>query len=150
MKAKNIPIFYNIEESGKQLVQTKEYEFQINTDKYTLKIDAYSNQTMSFYIKQTNNITIYYYERNYTYDDITKALKLLKDYYKDIAKIFKLYDTAITMKKVILKEDKEKKQMILQMEKQLDFDTMQCNIELIQKQINNEEMFKIITNRLMN
>ena len=46
---------------------------------------------MNFSIKQNNNITIYYYERNYTYDDITKALKLLKDYYKDIAKIFKLY-----------------------------------------------------------
>ena len=108
MEAKNIPIFDNIYEDGRQLIQTKEYEFQINTDKYTLKIDAYSNQTISFYIKQTNNITIYSYERNYTYDDITKELKLLKDYYNDIAKIFKFYDTAKTMKKLILKEDKKK------------------------------------------
>ena len=52
------------------------------------------------------------------------------------------------MKKVILKKNKEKKQMILQMEKQLDFDTIQCNIELIQKQINNEEIFKIITQQI--
>ena len=113
MEAENIPIFDNINKDGRQLFHTKEYEFQINADRYTLKIDSYSNQTMNFYIKQTNSITIYYYEKDYTYDDITKVLKLLKDYYNDIKKIFKFYDTAITKKKVILKEDKEKKQMIL-------------------------------------
>ena len=108
-----MPNFDNIDDSGRQLLQTKEYQFQINTDKYTLKIDSYSNQTMHFYIKQNNSITIYYYERNYTYDDITKSLKLLKDYYNEISKVFEFYDTAITMKKVTLKEDKENKQMIL-------------------------------------
>ena len=148
MEAENKPNFDNIDENVRQLVQSKEYEFQINTDKYSLKIDTYSNQTIRFYIKQTNIITIYYYEKNYTYDDITKALKLLKDYYNDIEKIFKFYDTAITKKKVNLKEDKEKKQMILQMEKQLDFDIIQCNIELIQKQISNEEIFKIMTEQI--
>ena len=148
MEAQNNPNFDNIDEDRKQLLQAKEYEFQINTNKYILKIDTYTNQTMRFNIKQTNNITIYYYEKNYNYDDITKTLKLLKDYYNDISKIFEFYDTAITMKKVTLKEDREKKQMILQLEKQLDFVTMQCNIELIQRQINNEEMFAIITEQI--
>ena len=148
MEAENKPNFYNIDENGKQLLQSKEYKFQINTDKYTLKINAYSNQSIQFYIKQTNSITIYYYERNYAYDDIIKALILAKDYYKDIAKIFEFYDTAITKKKVTLKEDKENKQMILQLEKQFDFVIMQCNIELIQRQINNEEIFRIITQQI--
>ena len=148
MEAENIVNFDNIDESGRKLLQTKEYEFQIKIDKYILKIDTYSNQTMYFYIKQTNNITIYYYERKFTYDKITKELKLLKDYYNDITKIFEFYDTAITMKKVTLKEDKENKQMVLQLEKQLDFFTIQCDIGLMQRQINSEEIFMIITQQI--
>ena len=38
--------------------------------------------------------------------------------------------------------------MILNMERELDYDKLQCNIELKQKQINNEEMFLIISEEI--
>jgi hypothetical protein len=69
-------------------ILSKEYEFQINNDIYKLKIDVNSNQTINFYVKQTNKIAKYYYEKEYTFDEIINALKLLKEFYNDIEKVF--------------------------------------------------------------
>ena len=148
MEAENNPNFDNIARDAKNVIQTKEYEVQINADNFTLRIDIYSNQAIHFNLKQTNKLSIYYYEKYYTYDDLTKTLKLLKDNYNDVSKVFKFYDTSITKKKVNLKEEKEKKQMILHMDREFDYDTISCNIELELRQINNEEMFLIISEEI--
>ena len=51
---------------------------------YKLKIDVYSDQTIHFYIKPTNKISIYYYEKEYTLDEIINMLLLVKNIYSDI------------------------------------------------------------------
>ena len=68
MEAQIDLMFNNIDEESKSLIQTKEYEYQIKSDTYTLRINVYSNQKTQFYLKQTNRISIYYYEKNLTYD----------------------------------------------------------------------------------
>jgi len=128
--------------------QSKEYYFQIAEDSYKLKIEIFSDQTMHFCINQINKIQTYYYEKEFTYEKIIKTLKLLREFYKDIEKIFKFYDTAITKKKVLLQEDKEKRKMILNMSREIDFDTIQCDIELEEKKMRNEEMTRIIIEEL--
>ena len=148
MEAQNDIKFNNIDEESKKLIQTKEYDYQINEDTYALRITAYSDQTMHFYLKQTNKMPVYYYEKNFTYDQIINTLKLLKELRKDIIKVFAFYDTAITKKKVILKEDTKKKQMILNMQKEIDFELIQCNIEMDQKQIKNEDMIRIMAEEI--
>ena len=70
MEAQNEPKSDNIGEASKKIIETK-------ADTYTLRIDAYSNQTMHFYLKQTNKILIYYYEKNFTYDQIINRFNLL-------------------------------------------------------------------------
>ena len=148
MEAQNEPMFYTIDEDSKTLLQTKEYQYQINSDTYTLRINAYSDQTIQFYLKQTNKIPIYYYEKNFTYDQIINTLKLIKELYNDITKVFSFYDISITKKKIILKKDIKKKQMILNMQKEIDYMLIQCNIEMDQKQLKNEDMIQIITEEI--
>ena len=148
MEAQNDIKFDNIDEESKKLIQTKEYNYQIKADTFKLKIDAYSNQTIHFYLKQTNKISIYYYEKNFTYDQILNTLNLSKKINDDIIKVFAFYNMAITKKKVILKEDTKKKQMILNMEKEIDFVMVQCNIEMDQKQIKNEDMIRIMAEEI--
>ena len=153
MEAQNEPNFDNIDEAGKNIIQTKEYDYQINADTYALRITAYSDQTIHFYLKQTNKMSIYYYEKIFTYDQIINTLKLLKEINDDITKVFAFYDMAITKKKVILKEDTKKKQMILNMQKEKDYTMVQCNVEMDIKQINNEDMIRIMAediNKLKN
>ena len=77
MEAQNEPKFDNIDEAGKNIIQTKEYDYQINADTYALRITAYSDQTMHFYLKQTNKMSIYYYENIFTYDQIINRFNLL-------------------------------------------------------------------------
>ena len=64
MEAINAPNFDR--EIKKNLTDSKEYDFKINENNYKLKIDVYSNKTIHFYIKPTNKISIYYYEKEYT------------------------------------------------------------------------------------
>ena len=64
------------------------------------------------------------------------------------AKVFSFYDMCITKKKIILKEDIKKKQMILNMQKEIDYMLIQCNIEMDQKQLKNEDMIQIITEEI--
>ena len=39
-----------------EVVENKEYELNLDKDTYLLKMDLYSNQKISFTIRQTNNI----------------------------------------------------------------------------------------------
>ena len=148
MEAQNKPKFDNIDEMSKNIIQTKEYDYQINADTYVLKITAYSDQTIHFYLKQTNKMSIYYYEKIFTYEQIINTLKVLKELYNDITKVFGFYDMAITKKIVILKEITNKKQMILNMQKEIDFIIVQCNIEMDIKQISNEDMIIIMAEEI--
>ena len=109
MEAINNPNFHAIDAGSKQVIQSNEYDFQINEENYKLKIEALSNQTIHFYLKQTNKLPIYYYEKNFAYEEILQSLVLTKSLYNDIAKIFKFCDISITKKKMNLKEEKEKK-----------------------------------------
>ena len=138
----------NNETSNKKATQSREYDFQIKDDNYKLIIDIYSNEAIRFHVKQTNRIVIEYYEKEYTYDEITNTLKLVKNHYDNINKVFNFYNTAIEKKKVILIEQKENKQVVLKLERELDFDIIQTNIELKHKQINNDEMIKILADEI--
>ena len=40
-----------------EVVENKEYELNLDKDTYLLKMDLYSNQKISFTIRQTNNIS---------------------------------------------------------------------------------------------
>ena len=99
MEAQNEPKFDNMDEESKKIIQTKEYKYQINIDTYTLRITAYSDQTTHFYLKQTNKMSIYYYDEIFTYDQIINTLNLLKKINDDITKVFAFYDMAIEKKK---------------------------------------------------
>ena len=138
----------NNESKHRQTIHTKEYNFQINNENYKLTIDIYSNENIRFFIKQTDRIVIEYYEQEFTYDEITKELKLLKDHNNNIKKVFNFYNIAIEKNKVTLVEQKESKQLILKMQRELDFDIIQTNIELKAKKINNDEMIKILSDEL--
>ena len=96
-----------------ELLENKKYELNLNKDSYLLKIELYSNQKISFKIRQTNNISFYYFYKEYGYEELIKGLLLPAQYYDNINKVFSFYDTAVLKNKVTLRQDKEKKNMIL-------------------------------------
>ena len=57
MEAQNLPKFDIIEEAEKQVLESKEYDFQISEDKFKLKISTYTPNNAFLY--QENQSDIY-------------------------------------------------------------------------------------------
>lgn len=126
----------------------KSFELNYNNDIYLLLIEKISEKKIKFEIRQINNISFYYYENIFGYEEITKILLLEKNYYDNIDKIFKFYENSITRQKVSLIIDKEKKIIKLSIKKVMDFDEVNCYMDLYEKKLTNEEMIVILFNKI--
>ena len=131
-----------------QINISKEYELNLDQDTYSLKIEVISKETISYYLRQINNISFTYYYKEYNYETLVKELVLPAQHYDNIEKIFKFYDTAIEKKKVVLNYDKEKNQMILLLNITVFFDDIESKLCLEPNQITNEQMIKILFNEI--
>lgn len=120
------------------------YELSLDYDTYLLIMKTLPDNKIHFKIRQINNLSFFYYEREYKYEEITKIFFLEKNYYDSISKIFKFYDIAITRKKVSLSYNKEENIIILSLKKVMDFDEVECCLKLKEKKLTNEEMLKIL------
>lgn len=90
-------------------LETKEYELNLNKDTYLLKMQLNQHEKISFKIRQTNNLSFYYYYKEFGYEDLRKALSLPVEHYDNISKVFKFYDTAVLKNKVFWCKKKAKK-----------------------------------------
>ena len=126
----------------------RNYELTLNNDTYLLTMITIPEDQINFKIRQTNNISFYFYENTYKYSEISKILLLEKNYYDCINKVFKLYDTAINKNKVSLSHGKKGNSMTLTLKKPMDFDEVECDLDLFEKTITNEAMIKILFNEI--
>ena len=126
----------------------RHYEFSLSNDIYLVVIKALSEERIVFQIRQINNISFYYYEKEFTYEEISQIFLLQKNYYDSINKIFKFFDKAVNNSKVTLSQNKEKKTLVLTLKKIMDFDEIDCSFDLMEKKITNEEMLKILFNEI--
>ena len=127
-----------------KLIESKNYELKLNLDIYSISMELLSDKIICFKAKKKNNPTMSNYSKDYKYEELIKKLILPKDYYDSIDKIFKFYDLSLQKKKVFLKEDKNKKLLKLSLKKVLDYDEIECNLELYEKQVNKEEIIENI------
>ena len=77
-------------------------------------------------------------------DEIIELLLLHKAQYKDLSKIMTFFKKAIENKKLELNYNEKNKKMILNVTKVADFEEMQIPIELNEKKISNEEIFRLL------
>ena len=125
-----------------QVIETTQYEFEIEDEKLILLIEVHSDNKINFKLINSNNLSLYYYMNEYNYDDIIKILNLDKEHYKDLKKIFKFLNTALSKKKVNLY--KEKDFYLLKIKRVIDFDELEIDLELHKKKTSKEEMFNLL------
>lgn len=116
---------------------------------------------------QTNKLPEYYYEQKYKYNQIINIFHLLKYSYIDITSIFKFINLLLTKDLLILKfqekdnhnnnnqnnnnpNNNNKKYPILYSKREVDFVQIETKIEFDEHMINNEEMIKILNNKIKN
>ena len=125
------------------LIESKKYELKLREDTYSLLIERFEN-LISFKIRQLNNICLYQYFREYKYEDILNLLSLIKNQYEDLSKIFIYFDKMINKQKVFLDYNNQNKLMILKVKRTVDIEEFECNIELEETKLENDEINKLL------
>ena len=92
-----------------------------------------------FKLNQINNISIY---KQYNYQESINQLLLPAQYFPNISKVFKFYDSAISKCKPSLFHDKDKNLMILSFKIPIGFEEIESKIILNEKKFTNEEMLE--------
>ena len=126
----------------------RNYELTLDNDTYLLTMTTMPEDKINYKIRQTNNICFYFYENTFKYAEIAKILLLEKNYYDCINKVFKFYDTAINKNKVSLSHGEKGNTLTLSLKKQMDFDEVECRLDLFEKTITNESMLRILFNEI--
>jgi len=133
-----------VEEPEKvSIIETKKYILNLDKDTYSLIIETFSNGDINFNVRQNNSISISYYTKTYKFDEILQKLYLFKQHHDNITKILKYIDTSISQKKLFLIKDNNK--LKLSLKKSLDYEEINCILELDEKKNNNDDLLKIIT-----
>ena len=143
MEAAETPMQLAIIIGRGNLIESKKYELKLREDTYSLLIERYEN-LISFKIRQINNICLYQYFREYKYEDILNLLSLIKNQYGDLSKIFIYFDKMINKQKVFLDYNNQNKLMILKVKRTVDIEEFECNIELEETKLENDEINKIL------
>ena len=129
------------------LIESKKYELKLREDTYSLLIERFEN-LISFKIRQINNICLYQYFREYKYEDILNLLSLIKNQYEDLSKIFIYFDKMINKQKVFLDYNNQNKLMILKVKRTVDIEEFECNIELEETKLENDEINKLLIDEI--
>ena len=143
MEAAETPTPLEIVIGRGNLIESKKYELKLREDTYSLLIERYEN-LISFEIRQINNICLYQYFREYKYEDILNLLSLIKNQYGDLSKIFIYFDKMINKQKVFLDYNNQNKLMILKVKRTVDIEEFECNIELEETKLENDEINKLL------
>ena len=143
MEAAETPTPLEIVIGRGNLIESKKYELKLREDTYSLLIERFEN-LISFKIRQINNICLYQYFREYKYEDILNLLSLIKNQYEDLSKIFIYFDKMINKQKVFLDYNNQNKLMILKVKRTVDIEEFECNIELEETKLENDEINKLL------
>ena len=147
MEAAETPMQLAIIIGRGNLIESKKYELKLREDTYSLLIERYEN-LISFKIRQINNICLYQYFREYKYEDILNLLSLIKNQYGDLSKIFIYFDKMINKQKVFLDYNNQNKLMILKVKRTVDIEEFECNIELEETKLENDEINKLLIDEI--
>ena len=126
--------------------EVKSYNLKLNDEIYEVTMELYSNEKITFKVKQANTISYINYIKTYKYEELLSSFLLTKDYYNDATKIFKYFDKSMTKDKIRLSKDNNKLKLILK--KTIDYEDIECTIQLEEKKITTDELIKILLNEI--
>ena len=131
-----------------EVLQSKKYELELGEDIYSLLIETNSDNKIFFKLRKSNNLSLYHFINKYSYEQITKLFFLHKEHYKDLNKVFHFFDLFLPKNKMNFEFNKEGNIIILKLKKILDFDEIECKLELYNEMIPQKEMFCLLIDEI--
>ena len=146
METPIIPTNYD-ESKKKNIIIKKEYNLDINNNKYNLIITL-DNEFIEFKVYQLNDIKFIYYKNKFNLNNINNILDLSLNIYNNLEKVLQLIDLAYKNKNLLINIDINNK-MNLIIRYQIGFMKHECLIPLIEKELDINEKFEIIFNEII-
>ncbi len=120
----------------------KSYELQLGKLSYLLSMKLYTDEKITFHLRQTISISSTIYYKEFNLDDLIKLLSLSKDNFENLSKIFTFLDNQISNNKVVIVQDE--KTMKLCVKNIIDSKEVECTLVIDEKQLSNEEMLSML------
>ena len=119
------------------------YLLMLDNIEYKLSIE-YSEVSIKFRIEKNIPLIKDYYSTQFSLKEIISKLFLIEKQYPTIKKVLDLYQKYLEDRKVSLKYDEKKKVMILKLKKILEYDEVECELELNQICLSTNELINMI------
>ena len=136
----------NVDNVNVNTIETKEYKLNLDKDIYSLKIETFTNGNINFTVRHKNTIPTSYFTKTYVFEDILQKLYLFKEHHDNITKILKYIDTSISQQKMNL--IKENNKLKLSLKKIIDYDEINCILDLDEIKVNNDDLLKIMIDEI--
>ena len=127
-----------------KIINSSEYELNLGEEPFSLLIGINSNDMICFKLKNKQNLLLYDYTKEFSYDEISELLRFNRGQYGDLSKIMKFFSLSIEKKRLTLLYNEENKKIILNVTRSSDFEEFQIPIELNEKKLTNEEKFQLL------
>ena len=127
-----------------KLIQSKKYQLKHGEEVYYLLLDIYSDNNIYFKLRKANSLSLFQYTNKLNYNNITELFLLQKEFYKDLTKVLVFFDSYLINGKIKLENIKQKNLMLLKLYKIIDFNQIECKLELYKNKISNDEMFGLL------
>lgn len=131
-----------------KIKEVKKYNMNLNYDSFLLTIKINSDDTINFYLKQSNKKSFSKYIHEYKYEEIIQTLSLSKDIYDDITKVFKYYDDVIMKSEIILTKEKHIFKLKKKNNEKEKEGESECCIDLFEEKLSNEDIFNELYNKI--
>ena len=143
---------YDIPETSepKKLIESKKYEINYEEDSYSLLIETYSNETIFFQLRKANNLSLNQYTKTCTCNEMRRLFFLQREIYDKMETIFNFIDTTLTMKTLNLDYNEGENKMILKYTNQIDFNEVECILELNNDKIPKDEVLLSLIKEINN
>ena len=135
MEAPPIPItptdFNSLENDNENKIVKKEYNIEINNEKYNFMIIK-DSKLINLKIYKLNNIEFIYYENKFNLKDINNILKRNSNICNNLEEVIDLIDSAYKNKKLIIYYNNDNI-MNIKIKYQIVFKERECILELYKK-----------------
>ena len=95
-----IPPPYAKPKKENKLINLKEYELNLGEEPYSLLIWINSNDMICFELNNKQNLYLYNYTKEFSYDEIIELLRFHRGLYGDLSKIMQFFSLSIKNNKL--------------------------------------------------
>ena len=132
-----------------KLIDARKYEINFGEDNYSLILEMYSNDTISFKLRKINGLSLYQYSNRYNYKQLVKIFLTQKEKYRNLDQIFTFIDIAIINKQINIDYKEESNTMVLKIRKYL-YSKEECLLELNSLRIPQDELISLLIEEVKN